>query len=150
MRLIDATPALFMIALSAAIVAGTGDLPYWADITPGARFFPVWLAGTGILLALLLLANLYSDPAGGRVEIPDARAVVRVGLTTGGMIGFIVLTPFVGMVLAGALFMAFLLLVVLRQPLMPSLLTVAIVALGVEGIFVRWLGVALPAFPFSI
>jgi hypothetical protein len=48
------------------------------------------------------------------------------------------------MVPAVALLMAFLLLVVLRQPLVPSLVTTAIVAIGIEAIFVRWLGVPLP------
>lgn len=150
MRLIDAIPAVFMIALSAAVVAGTSELSYWADITPGARFFPVWLAAVGAFLAVLLLVGLYQDPASGRVDIPEARAVTRVSLTVVGMIGFIVLTSVLGMVLASALFMSFLLLVVLRQPVVPSLVSVAVVALGVELVFVRWLRVALPPFPFSI
>jgi hypothetical protein len=60
------------------------------------------------------------------------------------MAALAVAAPVIGMVAAVALLMAFLLLVVLRQPLVPSLVTTAIVAIGIEAIFVRWLGVPLP------
>lgn len=150
MRLTDAVPALFMIALSAGILLGTSELPYWADTTPGSRFFPMWLAGVGILLSAVLLLELYRGREPSGVELPTRSATYRVSMTVLGMAALALVTPFVGMVFAVALFMTFLLLVVLRQNLLPSLATALLVAVAIELIFVRWLGVSLPGLPFSI
>lgn len=150
MRLIEAVPALFMIALSAAILIGTNELPYWADTTPGSRFFPMWLAGVGILLSAVLLFELYRGREPSGVDLPSGSATYRVGMTVFGMAALALITPLVGMVLAVALFMAFLLFFVLRQKPLPSLATVVIVTVGIELIFVRWLGVSLPGPPFSV
>jgi putative tricarboxylic transport membrane protein len=149
MRLIDAIPALFMIALSAAIVLGTGGLAYWADITPGPRFLPLWLAGVGVLLSALFLLEL-SRGLAAPIEAPTRSELSRVAMTVAGLVGMALLAPLIGMVLAAAVFVAFLLLAVLRQRLLPSLLTVLVIAAGIELIFVRWLSVPLPGLPFSI
>lgn len=150
MRMINAVPAVFMIGLSATILLGTGDLPYWVETTPGARFFPVWLAGVGLFLSALFLLQLIRGTDPVVLEIPERSSVVRVLLTVVGLICLAIITPHIGMVFGAAAFMSYLLLFVLRQKLFPSLLTVAVVAVGIELIFVRWLGVSLPSFALTI
>lgn len=148
MRLTEAAPALFMIALAGAILFGTAGLSYWTGVTPGPRFLPVWLSALGVLVAVAFLVALRRGEAGGELDLPDRAAAGRVGLTVLAMVCLPLITPIIGMVLAVALLVAFLLLVVLRQPLVASLATTAIVALGVELIFVRWLRVPLPSPAF--
>jgi hypothetical protein len=59
-----------------------------------------------------------------------------------------VLSPIIGMLPTCALYMAFLLLVVLRQNLIGSVLTIVVTVGVLDIIFIRWLGIALPPFPF--
>jgi hypothetical protein len=144
-RLAEAAPGLFMIALSGAIILGTSGLSYWSGVTPGPRFLPVWLAGAGLAVALAFLVAVRRGEAGGALDLPDASAAVRVGLVVLAMVSLPLTAPVVGMVTSVALLVAFLLLVVLRQRLVPSLATTAIIAVGVDLVFVRWLRVPLPS-----
>ena len=149
MRPVEAVPAIFMIALSVAIAFGTADLRHWDGTTPGARFFASWLAGAGLLLGVvMLIAQRRGTDGEGALDLPGRSGALRVGLILAGMIALPLVAPVIGMVPAVALLVAFLLLVVLRRPLVPSLLTTAIVAIGIEAIFVRWLGVPLPTPSF--
>jgi len=147
-RPVEAVPAIFMIALSVAIMLGTADLRYWDGTTPGARFFPTWVAGAALLLGVLMLIAQRRGTDGGSLDLPNRSGALRAGLILAGMTALALAAPVIGMVPAVALLMGFLLLVVLRQPLVPSVVTTAIVAIGIEAIFVRWLGVPLPAPSF--
>lgn len=139
----DAVPALLMLALSAAIAFDTRGLSFWADTTPGPAFLPVWLAVAGVVLFVLRLAEARRS---GRVQVhwPDKAALARVAKVFGGLVAVPLLAPLVGLVLALAMFVAFLLLAVLRQPLWPSLAAVSITVGLVYAIFVGWLGIPLP------
>lgn len=147
-QLLEAAPGLVILALAGLISVGTAGLAVWDGITPGPGFFPRLLAAAGVLLAALqLLAAWRGDDPVEHVP-PTREALRRVLLATVGMVGLVVATPLVGMVPAVALLVGYLLLVVLRQRPWPSLVTVVIVSLAIELVFVRWLGVALPQPPF--
>ncbi|HSA88607.1 MAG TPA: tripartite tricarboxylate transporter TctB family protein [Burkholderiales bacterium] len=137
-------PALLMLALSAAIAFDTRSLSFWADTTPGPAFLPVWLAIAGAVLFVLRLAEARRLGSGVPFQWPERVALARVAWAFAGLVAAPLLAPLVGLVLALAAFVAFLLLVVLRQALWPSLTTVAITIGLVYAIFVGWLGVPLP------
>lgn len=149
MRLLNAVPAIFVIALAAAIMLATAGLNFWDGFTPGPRFFPVWLAGAGVFLAVMLLITQRRGTDVATLDLPDAKGFVTVLATIIGLLGLAVLARPIGMVPALALFVMVQLLVVLRAPLWPSVLTTIIIAFVIEGIFVRWLSVPLPP-PFFI
>ena len=142
MKRSDVVPALLMLALSAAIAFDTQALSFWADTTPGPAFLPVWLAVAGVVLFVLRLAEARRSST--RIEWPDRAALVRVASILAGLIAVSLLSPLVGLVPALALFIAYLLLVVLRRALWPSLATLSITVGLVYGIFVGWLRVPLP------
>ena len=144
MRMSDVVPALLMLALSAAIAFETRGLSFWADTTPGPAFLPVWLAIAGAVLFLLRLAEARRASDAVPFQWPERAALVRVALVFAGLVAVPLLAALLGLVLALAAFVAFLLLVVLRQALWPSLATVAITVGLVYAIFVGWLGVPLP------
>jgi hypothetical protein len=147
MRFLQAVPAIFMFALAAGVLLGTADLRFWDGFTPGPRFFPGWLAGAGTILALLLLVTQWRGTDTGTLDLPDMAGLLMVLKTTAGLIVLALLTKPLGMVPALSLFVLYMLFFVLRAAIWPSLLTTGIIAAGIEGIFVRWLGVPLPA-PF--
>lgn len=148
LRVIDALPAIFIIVLSLGILIGTAGLPYWAGTTPGSRFLPVWLSGSGVLLGLLMILSQVMHADKGILDLPSATGAARVGMTIAAMATLTLATPLVGMVPMLGLFMAFMLIVVLRQRAVSSLITTAIVVGFIHIIFVRWLLVPLPA-PFG-
>jgi hypothetical protein len=148
MRLLETVPALFMIAASLAAILGTAGLAVWDGFTPGARFFPLIVGSTGLVLAALLLWQQWRGTDTERADVPDSAAVARVGLTVFGLVGLAAGAPRVGLVPMLAVFVLFILLAVLRQRVLPSLLTTAVVVGGVHVVFVRWLSVPLPA-PFG-
>lgn len=149
MRFLAALPALFMIGLSLLVGLGTMGLRYWDSVTPGPAFFPVWLAAAGAFLAVILLIQQFRGHSLGDLDFPDRVGFLRVGATLAAMVGMGLISPILGMVPAVALFIGFMLTLVLWQKLVPSLLTAVGVAVGVELVFVRWLGVSLPPFAFS-
>lgn len=148
MRPIDAAPAVFLIIVSALVLFGTTNLSYWVEITPGPRFFPVWIAGTSILLSVVLLVQLQRGTDTGSTEQLESGAFVRVVLTVAAMVIFALAAPLVGMVVSVVAFMLFVLVGVLRQRLWSSTIATVIIAGAIELIFVRTLNIALPPSPF--
>jgi putative tricarboxylic transport membrane protein len=143
-RLAAALPPLFMIGLSAAVWFGTSELRIWRGITPGPRFFPMILAGIGALLGVLLLLAQTRGTDAGVTELPDRHGARQVGATLVALFLLALGSPVLGMVPMVALFVLAMLLLVLRQRLLASLSAAVLVALGLQLIFVQWLGVALP------
>jgi hypothetical protein len=147
-RLLLAAPAIFMICLAAGVLLGTSGLKLWDGFTPGPRFFPAWLAGASVVLSGLLLLTQKLGTDGAKLDLPEPGGVGRVLAILAGLIVMALILQTTGMVPALALFMLFLLVAVLRAPLVPSILTTAIVTVGIELLFVRWLGVPLPTPSF--
>jgi hypothetical protein len=140
----DVIPALLMLVLSAAIAFDTRSLSFWADTTPGPAFLPVWLAIAGALLFVLRLVEARRTRSAATAQWPDRAALARVAMVVGGLVVVPLIASLAGLVLALGLFVAYLLLMVLRQPLWPSLVAVGITVGLVYTIFVGWLGVPLP------
>ena len=145
MRKLEMVPALFMIAASAVVILGTQSLAVWDGFTPGARFFPLFVGGIGLVLAALLLWQQWRGTDNSTVDRPDKAALVRVALTVAGLVTMAAGATVIGLVPMLAAFSMFMLLAVLRQPVLPSVITAAVIAGGTYLVFVRMLGVQLPA-----
>ena len=144
--LLMAAPALFMIGLSALVFVGTSELRIWRGITPGPRFFPIILASVGVLLGVLLLVSQWRGTDAGMLDLPGRYGAQQVGAIIVLLVLFAAGTPIIGMVPMVAVFALATLLLVMRQRLLPSLTAAAIIALGIQVVFVQWLSVALPTF----
>jgi hypothetical protein len=145
MRPIEAIPGLFMLVVAAALIFGTAGLSFWDGPTPGARFFPALLAAVGTIVALALLWAQARGIETVETDFPARPGALRVAGTALALAALAAGAPLVGFVPALALFVAVVLLGVLRQGPLPSLATAAIVAGFVHVVFVRWLAVPLPA-----
>jgi hypothetical protein len=139
-----------ILALSAAVFFESRDLPYWSDTTPGPGFFPRLIVVTGVVLFLLQFAEAWRSAGQQVAEWPDRTGLARAGMTYAGLAGLAILAPMLGMLPSIALFLVFLLIVVLRQTVQSSLIAAAITLGVIYLVFVRWLGIALPTGPFGI
>lgn len=149
MRPVEAIPALFMLVLAAGVYFGTAGLNYWDGPTPGARFFPAILAGTAVVVAFLLLLAQWRGIESVDVDDFTTLGSARVGASFAALAALAFGIPVLGFVPMLSAFVLVMLLVVLRQPVVPSLLAAVIVAGFVHFVFVRWLSVPLP-MPFGI
>ena len=102
-----------------------------------------------LFLAALLLWQQRRGTNSGTVDRPDRAALARVALTVAGLVALAGGATLVGMVPMLAAFSLFILLVVLRQPVLPSVVTAGVIAGATYLVFVRMLGVQLPA-PFGL
>ena len=137
-----------MLGLSAIVIAGMSGYAYWSDYAPGPAFAPYLIAGSGIVLSLILLVTALRGD-GEPADWPDAVGGRRVLYTAIGLVLFVAALPYLGFAAAGVAFMLALLLLVLRRRLVPSLATTAITVAMVQGIFVQWLNVRLPIGPWG-
>lgn len=144
MRLGEVVPPLLMLVLSAVLVFGTWHLGYWNNTTAGPAFAPVWVAAAGVLLALLQLRTVKSAGSAEVYDWPDALGMKRVAVTFLGLVAFVVISPFLGMVPSTALFVFLFLYVLLGRPLIASLGTTAATTALIYVVFVWWLNVGLP------
>jgi putative tricarboxylic transport membrane protein len=142
--LLAALPALFLAALAAIVWFATSELRLWRGVTPGPRFFPMLLAIAGGVIALLLLLGQWRGREEASLDLPDRHGLKQVAITIAALVALAAGTPVIGMVPMVAIFVLGMLLLVLRERLLPSLFATAIVALGLQAIFVMWLDVALP------
>lgn len=137
-----AAAAFCVVAL--VIILGTSELEFWSGISPGPRFMPILVGTSIIVLALLYSYEVIQQGTDAAVDFPagsDRRRIVFLALA---IIAFALISVPLGIVVAAFVFILVTLLFILRQPLMPSLLT-SVVTIGViYSIFVAWLDLRLP------
>ena len=150
MRMSEVVPPLVMLALSAVLVFGTWHLGYWNDTTAGPAFAPTWIAAIGALLAILQLRSARSAGWAGVYDWPDAVGMKRIAATFFGLVAFLVVSPFLGMVPSTALFVVLFLYGLMGRPLASTLFTAAVTTGMIYVIFVWWLNVGLPTGYFGI
>ena len=142
--------AISMLALCVSLVIAGYNLLYWDGYAPASGFAPIWVGIAGILLSGLMLFDIGTGGFADESSIPNRNEIERVGATALGLWLFVALAPVLGTLPTALLFMIFMLLGVLRRPLIPSVATALGTAALVYGIFVAWLKVPLPTGIFGI
>lgn len=137
-----------MLALSTVMVVDTYPMGLWDGFTPGPAFFPTLIAAaTSVLAVILLVGGLgAADEASNWPEPPALR---RVAVVYGALLAFFAAVPLLGMLPSATLLLAFITIVVFRQPLKGSLAAVAVTVGFVYLIFVQWLAIPLPKGVFG-
>jgi hypothetical protein len=149
MRRIELATALIMLVISGMVLVESRQLAFWSDFSPGSAFMPVLVAAAGAGLAVLLGLQAWRGPD-RQADLPTAAGLGRVLLTMAALWAIMALTPVLGLMTPVAIFIAFMLLAVLRRPLGPSLITTALTLGLIWGVFVGWLNIAVPRGPFGI
>jgi len=130
---------LFLLFFGALCVLALG-LGYWDGFAPAAGFAPLWVGLAGVFLSIALLVSRPAETG----EAADRAGLRRVASAALALVLFVALTPILGMIPAGFLLMLALLLLILRRPPLPSLVTSVVSIALVYAIFVAWLHVPLP------
>ncbi len=140
--------ATLMIGAIGVVVCWQGrQLVYYTPYGPGPAFFPLWLGGLLIALALcLLIGSFVVRPSLIGTLTPPRGARLDLIATLGAILAFTLLIERIGFALTVFPMVGGLLL--LRRCSLPLALTVAAIAsFGVGYVFSNHLGVALPRAP---
>ena len=144
----------FLLFLAAVGLAAARPLPYWKEVAPGPGFFPFWLS---LLLALAVLSSLIT----GRISASRARRISdrnderpdpflekaslrRVLATLFISFFFILLVPWLGMLLASGLYLASLAFYLGGVRPRSIVLSSFLISLLIYYLFEVWLDVPLP------
>ena len=150
MKIADMVSAAVLMALAALTAAGTLDLPYWSDVSPGPAYAARWTALLAAILGAILLGEAATRTGSSTIDWPGREGARRVLLAALLLWAFCIALPIAGFAESGVAFMLAMLLGVQRRPLLPSLATTAITVAGCYAIFIVWLQVKLPIGPFGI
>lgn len=144
MKALDTVSALVLIGLSALVAVATWDLPYWSRFAPGPAFASFWVAGAGALIGAALLVKALRSRGDRPADWPDRAGARQVLLGGAALWLLLVILPWLGTVLSGAIFMLLFLLVIVRRPIIPSVVTTIVTVALVESVFGLWLNIDLP------
>lgn len=148
MKKADRIFAFISLALSCWLVIESLNYDYTTDYTPGPGFLPFWL---GICLGLLSLFLLFDSlrrgdakGEGKETKMPAGKALLRLGLIlliTAGLVFFMMK---IGFVLAAFVFIALILIVLEKYPIVKGVLYSILLSGALFLIFRYWLNVDLP------
>jgi putative tricarboxylic transport membrane protein len=144
--------SLFFLALFSGTIWLSASLPLMDELGPGPGFFPIWLAGIGAVLSLVLVAQTARAPADAAADslIPDRDALFRIaGIIVMLALGALALDwlgwRITALIVTGVLLPA----LGARSPL--AIVTFSLAAsFGVFHVFYYWLKVPLPIGTFGI
>ena len=137
---------LVLGVLAAGTVSLLGD-SYWTGFSPGPAFMPYWVAGFGLVVAVLLVLQTVRTTGlttGPEEERPNFSEFRQAGTVIVLLFALILGIPLLGMLVGSVLLMLIFLIVMKRRPVLPSLLATAVTAAIVYGVFETWLNIDLP------
>ncbi|MEZ5815773.1 MAG: tripartite tricarboxylate transporter TctB family protein [Hyphomicrobiaceae bacterium] len=144
--------SLVFLALFCATIWQSVSLPLLDELGPGPGFFPLWLAGIGAVLSLLLVIETARapDPSPGEALIPASDALFRVASVVVMLAVGAALLDWLGWRLTALIVTAVLLPALgARSPIAIAAFVLA-ASFGVFHVFYYWLKVPLPIGTFGI
>jgi putative tricarboxylic transport membrane protein len=148
-RLMQIAPAIIMAALSALVIIQTRHLPYWSDYSPGPAFAPWWIAICGLVLSGLLVLHSFRSPEEWTGAGTTLGGFARAAATSMALVVFVLLIPYLGLVITSVLIALVIMLLILRRAVVPSIASALIAGGVIYGIFFWWLQIHLPTGPLG-
>jgi hypothetical protein len=125
-------------------------LPFWGEFAPGPGFAPLWLAGIGAFMSLLVAAL---GRRGGLPAAPPDEAgragLARVAVALAGLAVMMFLIGPLGLLLALFVYLAFLTLAIQRLSIVTGLLVSVGTIAFLYVVFDRLLNVPFPTGPLG-
>ena len=144
----DRITAAVLLAFSLAFAAGgLKYYPYWSDSGPGSGFLPGWLGGVMAALALLML--LRRPRATQDDWWPQGEGARRLVALVAASVLYVALLKPLGMIVASALYLAFVMRHFERHAWWLTALVVFLASAGNWLVFVHWLKVPFPLGPLG-
>lgn len=152
----DIVIGLLLAAGFGAVLWEASTFQYGTEFAPGPGFAPVWLGVMGIVLGLFIAATAFRAVKGAAAQREESSEIsleraglTRVAATLLGLVGFILLVPWLGLALAVLVFLLYLTLGVQRLSLVAGITASGGTVFFIHLVFVTFLGVPLPTGPLG-
>ena len=139
-----------------AVIWEASSFQYGTEFAPGPGFAPIWLGIIGLILTALMVGTALGRARRGNPaaddEDPQAlepQGLLRVGAALAGLVGFLVLVPWVGLAIALFVFLLILTLGVQRLSVVAGIATSVATVCFVYLVFVLFLNVPVPSGPLG-
>lgn len=116
----------------------------------GPQIFPIGIGSALVALAVLLLVRSFVHEPRDTAETFDARGVRSLLVLLASIVGFGVLLPFAGVVLAGGVLFSGVALAFESRNFLRESLIGLLISLGAYLLFTQVLGIHLPGGPFDL
>lgn len=152
----DLIAGLLLALGFSAVLWEASTFQYGTEFAPGPGFAPVWLSVIGIALSLVVAGNAWRAARRPREQgkddsdLLDRAGLGRVGATLLGLVGMVVLVPWLGLVVSLFVFLLYLTLAVQRLSLPVGTGASVATVIFIYFVFVRFLGVPIPTGPLGI
>ncbi|HKW95793.1 MAG TPA: tripartite tricarboxylate transporter TctB family protein [Methylomirabilota bacterium] len=148
MRTADLTTALVLMAAGLVVIWDSLRLGIgWGTDGPQSGFFPFWLAVLMIGACLVIALRAYGQASARPFVTRTQLAPVLTTLLPS--VGFVVLTQFIGLYVASAVFMAFYMRWIGRYSWVPILLVSVLFPVITFFVFETWFLVPMPKGPLE-
>ena len=153
MKKADRIFALICLGLSGWLIQESFKFDYMTMYTPGPGFHPFWLGVCLGLLSLFLIYDTFRRKESKEDEqsyLPGKKALIRVGLIALITAVLALLMTRLGFVLSSFVFIALILFILEKIPIVKSILYSAVLSGAIFLIFRYWLDVDLPRGWFGV
>jgi putative tricarboxylic transport membrane protein len=152
MKKADLITGVVLLVLSGYVIQEAWRMPPSATFGPGSGFLPFWIGVIMAVLAMLLLATVWTRQATENDNIspfPGKKALLSITGVLGGLAAYIFLIEVLGFLTDTFLYVAFLLGVVERERWQLTLAVAVSTTAGLYLIFQVLLGITLPSNMFG-
>jgi putative tricarboxylic transport membrane protein len=152
----DRVSATLLLLFSVLVIFEARALPYWTANAPGPGFVPFWLgvmlagASVALLVRTIRVGGAKAPPYTAESQtLPDRATTFRVATVVTLTAGAAALSLVAGLVVASGVFMGVTLAYLRRGHPRGNFVAAILTPIVVWLLFVRWLGVPLPAGLFG-
>jgi putative tricarboxylic transport membrane protein len=152
MKKADLITGIVLLILSGLVIGEALRMPPSASFGPGAGFLPFWVGVILAVLAVLLLASVWTRQVTKKDTIspfPGKKALLAVTGVLGGLAAYIFLIEVLGFLVDTFLYVAFLLGVVERERWRMTVFVALFTTVGLYVIFQVLLTIGLPKNMFG-
>jgi putative tricarboxylic transport membrane protein len=152
MKKADLITGIVLLVLSGYVIQEAWRMPQSGTFGPGAGFLPFWVGVIMAVLAVFLLATVWTRQATEQDSVspfPKGKALLAITGVLGGLAVYIFLMEVLGYLLDTFLYVTFLLGIVEREKWPRTLMVAVATTAGLYLIFQTLLGITLPTNMFG-
>lgn len=103
-NIVGLSGSIFVFVIAAVFLLSSLELPFSSEIGPGPGFWPLWLSGLLMLLALCYFYSVWKGKDSAD-EAPDRKSLKEMAVILGSMSLYVLLLPIIGFNLSSILFL---------------------------------------------
>ncbi|KQL43542.1 hypothetical protein AN963_29290 [Brevibacillus choshinensis] len=101
----NAWAGVFLLLVAIVFLIKSFSYAYSSEVGPGPGFFPIWLSGALLVLAVIYIISSMRSESSDKVTFPSGKSLKSVLFLLCSMILFVALLPYLGFIACSTLFL---------------------------------------------